>query len=79
MKGIHIAAIDCQVLRMADALPSAGLIKLHETEHLGITDQGKSQPEQESGREKQSAKGSRNCFGAWPIVRPFHGQHSIDS
>jgi hypothetical protein len=58
MKGIDIAAIDCQVLRMADALPSAGLIKLHETEHLGITDtehlgitdQGKSQPQQESGR-----------------------------
>jgi hypothetical protein len=76
-------------LRMANALPSAGLIKLHETEHLGITDtehlgitdQGKSQPQQESGREKQSAKGSRNCFGGWPcaIVRPFHGQHSIDS
>jgi hypothetical protein len=66
---------------MAGALPSADLIKLHETEHPGVTDQGKSKPHQESGREKQSAKGSRNCFGGWPLatVRPFHRQHSIDS
>jgi hypothetical protein len=51
-------ADDCRVLRMADALPSAGLIKLH----LGVTNQGKSQPQQQSGGDKQCAKGSRNCF-----------------
>lgn len=61
---------------MADALPSAGLIKLQKTEHLGVTDQGKTQPQQKSGREKQSAKGSPNCFEGWPlaIVRPFQRQ-----
>jgi hypothetical protein len=66
---------------MADALPSAGLIKLQETEHLGVTDQGKTQPQQKSGREKQSAKDSPNCFEGWPlaIVRPFQRQHNIDS
>jgi hypothetical protein len=56
MEGVHIAAIDCQVLRMADALPSAGLVKLHETEHLGVADQGKSQPQQVSGRDEQSGE-----------------------
>ena len=57
-------ADDRRVLRMADALPSAGLIKLH----LGVTNQGKSQPQQQSGRDKQWAKGSRNCFECWPLA-----------
>jgi hypothetical protein len=68
-------------MRMANALQSPGLIELNDTEHLGVTDRGKSQPQQYAGREKQSAKDSRNYFKAGPlaIVRLFHRQHRIDS
>jgi hypothetical protein len=63
-------------MRMANALQSPGLIELNDTEHLGVTDRGKSQPQQYAGREKQSAKDSRNYFKAGPlaIVRLFHRQ-----
>jgi hypothetical protein len=37
---------------MADAVPSPELIKLHDTEHFGVTDHGKSQPQQEADQEK---------------------------
>jgi hypothetical protein len=66
---------------MANALQSSGLIELNDTEQLGVTDHGKSQPQQYAGREKHSAKGSRNYFKAGPsvIVRLFHRKHSVDS
>jgi hypothetical protein len=59
---------------MANALQFPGLIGLNDTEHLGVTDHGKSQPQQYAGREKQSANGPRNYFKAGPpaIVRLFH-------
>jgi hypothetical protein len=61
-------AIVAAAVRMADALPGSALIELHDTEHLGLTDHCKSQPQKEAGREKQSAKGSRNCFKARPLA-----------
>jgi hypothetical protein len=48
---------------MADALPSADPIKLHETEHPGVTDQGKSKPHQESSRENQSGRALATASG----------------
>jgi hypothetical protein len=64
---------------MANALQSSGLIELNDTEHLGVTDHGKSQPQQYPGREKQSAKGSRNYFkaGSLAIIRLFHREHRV--
>jgi hypothetical protein len=52
-------------MRMANALQSPGPIELNDTEHLGVTDHGKS--------ERQSAKDSRSYFKAGPlaIVRLF--------
>jgi hypothetical protein len=41
---------------MINALQSSALIELKDTEHLGVTDHRKSQPQQYPGREKQSAK-----------------------
>jgi hypothetical protein len=40
----------------------SSLIELKDTEHLGVTDRGKSEPQQYPGREKQSTNGSRNHF-----------------
>ena len=59
---------------MASTLPSSNLIELYDTEHLGVTGHGKSQPQQYPGRENQSAKGSRNYFkvGSLAVVRLFH-------
>jgi hypothetical protein len=50
------------------------LIEQHDTEHLGVTGHGKSQPQQYHDCEKQSAKGSRNYFKAesLALVRLFH-------
>src|ERR1700726_3296985 len=66
-------------MRMANALQSSGLIELNDTEHFGVTDRGESQPQQYPGREKRSAKGSRNYFKAGPlaIVRLFIGNTGL--
>jgi hypothetical protein len=60
-------------MRMASASQFSSLIELNDTEHLGVTDHGKSQPQQYAGREKQSAKDSRNYFkaGSLATVRLF--------
>ena len=52
---------------------SSSLIKLNDTEHLGVTDQGKSQPQQYPGHEKKSAKGSCRYFKVefFDVVRLF--------
>jgi hypothetical protein len=59
---------------MANALQSSGLIEPNDTKHLGVTDNGKSQPQQYRGREKQSAKRSRNYLkaGYLVVIRLFH-------
>jgi hypothetical protein len=64
---------------IASALQPSGLLELNDTEHLGVTDHSESQPQQYTGREKQSAKGSRRYFKveAFAIVRLFHGNTSL--
>jgi hypothetical protein len=59
---------------MASTLQSSGLIELNETEHLGVTDNGKGEHQNYTGREKQSAKGSRNYLkaGSLAVIRLFH-------
>ena len=57
---------------MASTLPSSNLIELYDTEHLGVTGHGKSQPQQYPGRENQSAKGSRNYFNVGSLALVCH-------
>jgi hypothetical protein len=55
---------------VANAL-QLGLVGLSDTEHLGVTGDGESQPQQYPVREKQSAKGLRTYFktGSLAVIR----------
>jgi hypothetical protein len=59
---------------MSNALQSSGLIEPNDTEHLSVTNNGKNRPQQYRGREKQSAKRSRNYLkaGYLAVIRLFH-------
>jgi hypothetical protein len=59
-------------MRIARVLQSSSLIELNDAEQLGVTEQGKKQPQQD--HEKQLAKHSRNCFKAesLAVVRLFY-------
>jgi hypothetical protein len=65
-------------MRIARVLQSSSLIELNDAEHLGVTEQGKNQPQQHSDHEKQLAKHSRNCSKAesLAVVRLFHRKYS---
>ena len=66
---------------MADALPSADLIKLHETEHPGVQIKAKDSPNKSPAAKSNRRRALATASGGYPlaIVRPFHRQHSIDS
>jgi len=59
-------------MRVAGVLQSSGLIELNDTEHLGVTDHGKADPDNiqiAKSNRQLGGKGGRNrpCGGgAWP-------------